>query len=119
MNTLPVWLARHSSLLDVDVCRDPHRRPGEPTGGSLDSDPSAWQATLYRTLIEPRVKVVVAQRPSLGRTWTKSPRVPLLTVGFVRQVLTRELKRLMHDNLVLGLALEGMGASEYFPKDEE
>jgi enoyl-CoA hydratase/carnithine racemase len=68
------------------------------------------------------VAEVLPQEKLLPRAWELAGQIlqkPPMTVGFVRQVLTRELKRLMQENLVVGLALEGLAASEYVPKDPE
>jgi enoyl-CoA hydratase/carnithine racemase len=58
----------------------------------------------------------------LERAWTIARQIvakPPLTVRYARQVLTRELKRAMLDNLGLGLALEGLAAGEYFISDQK
>jgi enoyl-CoA hydratase/carnithine racemase len=64
---------------------------------------------------------VLPREQLLPRAWEIARAIiakPPLTVRYARHVLTRELKRLMVDNLSLGLALEGLGAGEYFITDK-
>ena len=61
-------------------------------------------------------------RELLARAWEVAHHLlqrPPLTVRYARQLMTRELKRLMLDNLALGLALEGLAAGEFFISDKK
>ena len=64
------------------------------------------------------VNEVMPREKLLERAWKLAEIVskqPPLTVRYARVALTQQLKKLMLDNLGYGLALEGLGAQEYWP----
>jgi len=64
------------------------------------------------------VAEVVSRERLMPRAWELAHQIaqkPMLTIRYARSVLTRELKRLMLNNLDVGLALETLAGSEYWP----
>jgi enoyl-CoA hydratase/carnithine racemase len=64
------------------------------------------------------VSEVLPRDELLGRARTLAEqllRQPPLTLRYARVVLTQQIKRLMLDNLGPGLALQGLGANDYWP----
>lgn len=58
----------------------------------------------------------------LTRAWELARMIasrPTLTCRYARVAMTHELKRLMHENLGYGIAVEGLAAIEHWPADPE
>ena len=65
------------------------------------------------------VNEVLPRERLLARAWELAQQLnqqPPLTLRYARVVLTQRLKRLMLDNLGYGLALQGLGANDYWPQ---
>lgn len=68
------------------------------------------------------VNEVLPREKLLPRAWELAAQLmkqPVLTRRYARVVLVQQLKRLMLDNLGYGLALEGLGASDYWPTGQD
>lgn len=64
------------------------------------------------------VNEVLPRDRLLPRAWELAEQLvkqPPLTLRYAREALTQQLKRLMLDNLGYGLALEGLGVTDYSP----
>jgi enoyl-CoA hydratase/carnithine racemase len=64
------------------------------------------------------VSEVVPQNQLVSRAWELAEMIaerPILTRRMTRVALTHELKRLMHNHLGYGIAVEGLAAVDYWP----